>query len=447
LKDERKKNAVNKGIVSASYNCSGTDVECKKISLDYAENERKNGKANVNNHFLRDTTHPNWTKFQNPLYINGVGVPIVALPMISMAEAGLEKIVVVGNEAIGNILDAVSAFIKSKGMATDVTFINEGSILDLSRSNTIKKAKEGLGTLDNELVLEIAGDTGFLHVQSIINDPDCLRYDLIMNINVKEIAGPYFPRNYHWKLKDDEHIYSGKEPNFWLWDLEELFRETLFLDVVDSVYDARKAYSHGKKMDAVVIEAVFYENRKLNLNKVMNFLCNVSASELYCGAKYTLYKKMGWLNNDGPHLKFSSRSLEKIAQNALGAKTAVRIKPCAQPGGLPDIDSKQDNIFIQASLDINPKIYPHLEELIALGKYTGGKWDCEYTDNFKDFANNDFKEYGINAEYRKNGTIKQKLFSEDQIRGQIELMLAYLDAAQETKNRQANQDLLNYNTA
>ncbi|MDP7141622.1 MAG: hypothetical protein QF506_04660, partial [Candidatus Woesearchaeota archaeon] len=127
-------------------------------------------------------------------------------------------------------------------------------------------------------------------------------------------------------------------------------------------------------------------------------------------------------------ITFDVETAERLFEYAFSSeqtKIRTRVKPSPQPGGLLDCDSIQDVVFMQAMLDKDPTIYPHAEELAEFGKHIGNSWGVEFTDGWIERANDIFEEYEFDAQYRKDGTIDQKIFSEELIEKEIRMFKFY----------------------
>jgi hypothetical protein len=421
------KNQITKAVISASYNIEGTEAECEAAVMHQVEKERASGKPQ--NHLLkRNSDNPDFLKFTSvklfypTLAGSYVGVPLVAHPMQSALEAELDKVVAVGNQDVEWMQDAFSTFHRTKAFST----VNEGPLDKLSRANTAQKGRQGLGESNNALNVDISGDLALVLLRPLIDDPDNLKYDIILGINVMEIAKQFFPRNPHWIFQyEDGEFYTAKEPNVFLWDYDKLAENRFGIGLLDMIFNARKFYAKDSSMGDVLADLFTKEDGKLSPKRLANSLRILGPSGTYQVARFFARKKLKLPEDHRKLARVQSRRAQHLAEYGLGGKLSLKIKPCPQPACMIDTDSLEDVIFQQAMIDIDPSVSPYHEKLAALAEYVGGKWNCVYADNWIEIANQMFKKYGIPAEYTSDGHIKQSLFSEEQLMGEIKLLKDY----------------------
>jgi hypothetical protein len=405
----------------------GTEAKCEAAILHQVEKELMHGKSP--NHIIkRNSDNPNFLKFTSVMLYyptpegGSVGAPLIVHPMTSALEAGLEKIAVVGNEDAEWMQGAFSTYHRTKSFST----VNEGPLDELSRSNSVRKGWQGLGELDNELIVDISGDTALVNLRPLIDDTDCLQYDIVLSINVMEIAKSFFPRNPHWAFQyEDGQFYTAKEPNIWLWDLNKLEKNRFGFDIFDMLFNARKFYAKESSLADVLTDIFTREDGKISPKRLNNSLRILGPSGAYELTKFMIRKKLGRPEDERKFARVQSRRAQRLAEYGLGGNISLKIKPCPQPACMMDTDSLEDVIFQQAMIDIDPSVSPHYKKIVEFSQYMGGKWNCEYADNWIEIGNGLFSKYKIPAEYEKNGKIRQEIFTQEQIRGQIGVLKQY----------------------
>ncbi|MBN1792759.1 hypothetical protein JW826_03685 [Candidatus Woesearchaeota archaeon] len=431
------KRKIRKGIISASYDIEGTEAECEAKRQSQIASEIKAGKPPTVK-LMRSREQPDFLKFTSVVlfYAPGIGAPIVVNSFINMNRAGLET-VVVGNKDAEWMQDAYSFYAKTKKL----TSVNEGNLEELSRSNTIRKGMQGLGERENENVIDVSGDTPFAVIQPFLRDPDTLTYDLLLMINVKEVAGANYPRNYHWSFEDEDgQVYTAKEPNVWIWDLDKLVKNRFGFNLIDMLFGSRKSYGEGRKMSKTLKEILLEENGGVSLRRLLSNAQILGPSGLYQIGNYAWRKWRGLPEREDRLIKVQTRTAQRLAEYALSTKLDIRVKACPQPAAIMDIDALPDVVFHQAILDHDPTVYPHHKEITNFARYLGGKWNCQYADEWISIANEMFKRYNLDAEYDKNGRMHQRLFPPSVIEAQSRLLKAYNSSVECQIG--VNQDLL-----
>lgn len=425
---ERAKNhpVIRKAILACSYNDSGPELE-QRIKEGY-ELEKKAGKTSLNHLILRNSRAPIDTlKFNIPLG----GIPIFLYTLNTMRRAGIEKVVVVGNDDTRRIYQAFCDHFKIKGFE----FVHEGKPEEWSLSNTILKGKQALLPEEDELVLVCPGDTPFITLEELVRSKFTAYYDMIAPFNNKTYSGDFYPRNFHYVLVDERGVkYPAKESSALLVNLAKLDKNRFGDELYDKSFGARKSYEKGNPQQKFIAELLFKEKGKLSLKRTVKTLSIIGASqfmrEAYRYASRRIRKEAENEKNV-PHIRI--KSCEEIIEHALGIPDFnVKIYPAKDPAAMLDIDSFEDLVFAEAMINYfsNPNmIYPYYDELKSFcEKNERGSFGCEFLSKWYTYGyiNTQFLKFGINARYERDGRFYQELFPLQRIEGEIGLIQNFL---------------------
>ena len=457
---------VGKVVLTCSYN----NTENRQETIDtQIENERKSGKE-PNYLLLRDEDEPFFLKFNVPLFVVGsdgrkYSVPLFAFPLYDVYKAGFEDVSVVGYKDTGEMSEMFSEFF-GVNKNQRVEFVDEGPLEECSYSNTMKRAMASLQPEPDDVCLLLPGDLPVINTKAFRYDKDVKDHELVVEFNTLGLTGQHFPRNYHWAVRyrvddvkaarkmilleslDDALKYDdfedsngrigipSKEGNPWLMNLYKIINKgRMGASICDIGYEGRKAYSKkGWSQGDMLKKTLIEEDGKLSLNRVAHFLDIIGVKGGIEILRYLFTvlpeKKFLHLERLESLITFDVETAERLFEYAFSSeqtKIRTRVKPSPQPGGILDCDSIQDVVFMQAMLDKDPTIYPHAEELAEFGKHIGNSWGVEFTDGWIERANDIFEEYEFDAQYRKDGTIDQKIFSEELIEKEIRMFKYYWD--------------------
>lgn len=224
---------VEKAIITASYNDYG-DVEA--YVREMVENEREKGNFYNNHLIVRNKTDYLFNeKFLYPI----AGVPAIVWVEVNVNMSRLKKNVVVGSPELEIVHNR---FLDVYNPDKEFIFVDEGK--DWNLANTIERGRDVLMPSDDELSLLLPGDLPFWYnIDQVLRDKHARNYDAVLNLNTKERAGKYWPRNYHFRTRSwDRRLRMKtlhfKEANLFLFNLNKLD-----LDVINTFYGARKAYT------------------------------------------------------------------------------------------------------------------------------------------------------------------------------------------------------------
>ena len=168
-------NIVKSGIIGASFNDSGSRAKADEKTRRGVQKYIDRGSNCVSHVIYRSCGEPSDNK--KHLYLVA-GVPIVEHVIRNAAHSELEKIVVVGDSEIRNVVEENNRIFGDNGR---VLWVSEGSEKELSLSNTLKK-----GSISGKEIF-IPGDLPFFSdVNNAILDSDIEEYDAVADLNTFE---------------------------------------------------------------------------------------------------------------------------------------------------------------------------------------------------------------------------------------------------------------------
>jgi len=410
---------VRKAIQTCSYNDSGDDLE-KKI-IEQPDRERAAGKDFVNHLILRNSgSAKDHLKFN----ITIAGIPLFLYGLFGMHKAGFEEVVTVGNDDTGKIHRLFCDYFDIKGYE----FVHEGQPQEWSMSNSIRKGQEKLNPGLNDVVLISPGDTPLLDMLALASSEAVKEHDMVIPFNTKELCGDLFPRNYHVKaINEDGTEYLSKEPNALLLNIRKLEENRFGENIYDMAFSARKSYAAGSPQKKFFLEAVFKDNGGFSARRALRSLGIIKPGYFLSQASKLIARNtLGLKENDNNVLKLKIEIVEELLQHALNIPDfKVKAYASPDPAGLLDVDSFQDVVFVEKMLSLGQKsVYPHFDELKGFAGSVKS-WGCDFTDNWKSFANECFHKYGIKAYYGNCTGFSQSTFPESVIEGEVELIKRY----------------------
>ena len=409
-----------KAIQTCSYNDFGSNLE-KKV-FEQVNREKEAGKEFVNHLILRNSSYAkDWLKF-NILLDN---IPLFLYNLYSMHRAGFKEVVTVGNDDTGRIHNLFCSHFGIEGFV----FVHEGKPEEWSMGNTIKKARNTLGSIRDENILFCPGDTPFVDIKGLVGNKCLADYDLVVPFNTKENCGPYFPRNYHIKLVDDKgRAYLSKEANAFLMNLDKIEQNRFGEEIYEMAFNARKSYAAGNHQKKFVVELAFKEDGKFSLKRSLNALGIIGPEWFFSEVPSFILKRkiLKQRENDNNLLKVKAEACSRLVEYALSIPDFhAKMYPTKDPAALIDLDSFEDVIFAEAMLRIAPRqVYPYYDEL---KDFANGikEWGCRFTDDWHYFAMHQFIKYGIPAVYASRGSFDQRVFPEKRIEAEVELIKRY----------------------
>lgn len=223
---------VEKALITASYN----EYDVENHVREMVENERKKGNFYNNHLILRDKKDYIFNeKFLYPI----AGVPALVWVMENVNMSRIKKCAVVGSPSSEKVFNA---FLNVYNPDKEFIFADEGD--NWSLGNTIERGRNVLMPSDDELSLQLPGDLpSWYNIDQVLRDKHVKNYDAVVNLNTKERAGKYWPRNYHFRTRSwDRRLrmrkLHSKESNYLMINLNKTDTR-----VVDIFYGARKVYT------------------------------------------------------------------------------------------------------------------------------------------------------------------------------------------------------------
>ncbi|MBN2458929.1 nucleotidyltransferase family protein [Candidatus Woesearchaeota archaeon] len=409
---------VTKAILTCSYNDSGPGLE-QKIRDDY-QREKAAGKTSLNHLILRNI-HSGYDSLKFNLLLGGA--PLFLYTLYTMHRSGIEQAAVVGNQETGKITKAFCEQLRIKGFE----FVHEGKPEEWSLSNTLRRGKSRLKPSEGELILVCPGDTPFISMEGLVDNPYATGYDFIAPFNNKQNSGGFYPRNFHYVLVDEQgQEYPAKEATAMLINFPKLDKNRFGEELYDKAFGARKSYDQGNPQQKFIAELFLKENGKFSLQRAKKALSIVGIRQSVKEISRYLSKRVkgeGENEHNAPHM--SIKSLEGLIEHAFGIPDFhVKIYPAPDPAAMLDIDSYEDLVFAESMLQQaeNPsEIYPYYDELKTFCKGQGS-FGCDFPERWHKYANAQFHKYSIKASYTSDGHLDQKVFPSSKIKGEIGLI-------------------------
>lgn len=390
------------------------------IILEQVENERKSGNFFLNHLILRDSTAEILN--DKSLYFIG-GVPVIVWVLMNLTKSELEKIGDVGSKYIKLVTDAFIDLYKQ-----EITFGDEGE--EWSIGNTLSKGKDILNPNNNELAYISPADVPFLYdINKIIRNRYRKKYEAVLNMNVKEKVGRYFPRNYHLKVGR----FDAKEPNVFLADLNKVP-----CNVITILYSGFRKHYIKKKPKPPLTKKEFlryaweYKNEPAVRRIVPKLICKLDG----IGWNIKLFSKLinitRIFDRDIPRISRSS------FQDVLCLLSNMKIKVLTtnnDPATLEDLDSYEDWCYMNQMIKAGSNIYPYYDEIQKFKQVMPElRRKIPLLENFEEYINSIFKKFGLfEKPYYKDGAffLLKEPFN---LRNELDLDFAKLEVIKMIKN-------------
>ena len=394
----------NRPVTRAVIGCSYNDYTPADDHVrEQVANEREAGHFFVNHLVLRekDAAVDN-LKFHHLID----GVPAMVYVLMNVLHSGIQEAVVIGSDETRQILGAFQEVYK----ATKFRFVHEGS--DWSLSNTLQRARDALPDAAGELVMFLPGDVPFLfNIDQVIGTHDTLYYDAIANLNNRQRAGRYFPRNYHLRVRSRiGRIYDVKEPNVCLLNLHKIP-----LHLVDAFYGNRKSYldlEGGKSLPELLFGGGrwkgYIRTIRSELPMFIRLVPKVTSRVNSRAVRYAL-QPLAWAVSCYQRIApttplISITSLQDIADLSLNMRTHLKVTN-RDPATLEDLDSYEDWAYMNAMARAGDKVYPHFQDL---QRFKGVMPDLQRVvplfSRYGDFMNGEMEKFGFCGSYYSDGT-------------------------------------------
>ncbi len=388
-------------IIGASYNKEASSSIAQAKIIEKAESDIKKGSRCVSHNIYRCDIHYDGQIIDNLKFIYPIlGTPGIVYSLRNISGSEAENIAVVGSTEIEKIMGMFRDFSADLIEGKNLEFVHEGHSLSLS--NTITKGNKVLEELTKQkgrTVCFYPGDVPYCaKVKPILNDPDALHYDLVVDFNSRErIFEPerimrngdpeFFIRNFYNKIKEsDGRTYYIKEPNIWLIKPENLDEKLL-----NFIYGTRK----GGQLTKLGIMLFAIANR-------------ISHPALFGKAVYNLIRS-GITGVD-------IQTAESIGELLTLGKVRVKARH-TDINRLADIDSLEDWRYYEeiSTYAVENKgglsyIYPYAVDVEAFRKEYSKELQktIPILRDFKSFINSEFRKYHLQEPY-VNGKLVHQL--------------------------------------
>ena len=182
--------------------------------------------------------------------------------------------------------------------------------------------------------------------------------------------------------------------------------------------DSNAAFAWHKKCDPKQIE----QAQKIGNSYVDDIKAAIDRGENPFQTIKSKFLRMRENEDNLPHI--AVERAESAGEYGLGFG-GVKIKPSYQAGGLMDIDSFEDVVYMTFILqEYGNRVYPYYSELkeFADDFRKTNDFGVMFADNWIDYANSKFRKYNIPARYNLEGKITQSIFNESNLKKQVQLL-------------------------